>query len=309
MKKKKQNLIIDCDVGVDDAIAIMYALQSEDLNIQLLSTEAGNNPIESITQNTLHLTELLNKKVPVVEGVKEPIKRQPSYALNAQGKGGLGGYKYNRKKIKTSPLNESSSDAIYKVLKSNKEKTTIVAIGPMTNIAVLLKEHPDAKDYIKEIVFESGTKEKIYGKPYKSFNVGFDPEAAEIVFKSGIPLVMIPMELGHIAYLNKDDIKQFKKTNKIGKIFAKMFKKYHDYHVGHLGAAVHDACTIFYLLHPEFVKNEQAHIEIKYYKTETDDFGYVDIDFKKKPNATVCIDLVIDMFKYEIFDCLKRLDK
>ncbi|MDE6583449.1 MAG: nucleoside hydrolase, partial [Clostridia bacterium] len=240
MKKKKQNIIIDCDPGVDDAIALLYALQSENLNVQLIATEAGNNHVKSITENAIHLTELFKSDVPVVQGVENPIKRQASYALKAQGKGGLGGYNFNRKKLKKSPLQESASDAMYNVLKANKEKTTIVSIGPMTNIAVLLNEHPDAKDYIKEIIFESGTKEKIYGKPYKSFNVGFDPEAAEIVFKSEIPLVMVPMELGHIAYLDKDDIKLFKKTNKIGKIFAKMFTKYHDHHVGDMGAAVHD---------------------------------------------------------------------
>ena len=115
------------------------------------------------------------------------------------------------------------------------------------------------------------------------------------------------MELGHFAYLDKDDIKRVKKANKIGKIFAKMFTKYRDFHVGNLGAAVHDACAVYYLSHPEYMKTEQAFIDIKYYTTEDGKtFGYVDTDFTKKPNATICVDMDINMFKYDIFDILEN---
>lgn len=304
MEAEKTNIIIDTDPGVDDAIALMYAIQSEKFNIQLLSSAGGNGPIESITQNAIHITELFHQEIPVVQGAKTPLVRPANYATKQQGKSGLGNYNYNRKKLKHSAVNGEACDVIYETLKSNKTKTDIVSIGPMTNLAKMIQKYPDCKKYIKQIIFESGTKEKIYGKPYKSFNVGYDPEAAEIVFKSGIKLVMVPMELGHFAYLDHNDIKRFKKTNKIGKIYAKMFKGYHDYHVGNLGAAVHDVCTIYYLTHPEYIKTEKAFIEIKYYKTDKDDFGYIDIDFNKKPNATVCVDLDINMFKYDLFTAL-----
>lgn len=306
--KNKMNLIIDTDPGVDDAIALMYAINCGKFNIQLLSSAGGNGPIENITNNTLHLTELFNVEIPVVQGASTPLVRPANYATKQQGKSGLGGYSYNKKKLKHQPIDGEACDIIYDTLKKNKTKTTIISIGPMTNLARLLQKYPDAKQYIKEIIFESGTKEKIYGKPYKSFNVGYDPEAAEIVFKSGVKLVMVPMELGHFAYLDKQDIKRFKKTNKTGKIFAKMFKKYHDYHVGKLGAAVHDVCTVYYLTHPEYIKTEKAYIEIKYYKSGKDDFGYIDIDFKKKPNATVCVDLDINMFKYDLFETLEKCE-
>ena len=302
----KINLIVDTDPGVDDAIALMYATKCGQLNIQLLASEAGNSPVENITANTLHLVELLNEDIPVVQGSQQPLKRQAIYPVKAQGKGGLGGYTYNKKKITRTAVPGEACDVIYETLKKNTEKTSIVSIGPMTNLAKMILKYPDCKKYIKEIIFESGTKEKIIGKPYKSFNVGFDPEAAEVVFKSGIKLVMIPMELGHFAYLDKEDIKAFKKTNRIGKIYAKMFKKYHDFHVGELGAAVHDVCAIYYLTYPDSMKMEKAFIDIKYYTENGENYGYVDIDFKKKPNATVCIDLDINMFKFDIFDALKK---
>lgn len=309
MKDKKIDIIIDTDPGVDDAIALLYAFKSECFNIKLISSAGGNGPIENITSNAIHIAELFNEEIPVVEGSSTPLVRPAKYATKAQGKSGLGAYTYNKKKLKHSPVEGEACDVIYQTLQASKTKISIISIGPMTNLAKMIQKYPDCKKYIKEIIFESGTKEKIYGKPYKSFNVGYDPEAAEVVFKSGIKLVMVPMELGHFAYLDHNDIKRFKKTNKIGKIYAKMFKGYNDYHVGKYGAAVHDVCTIYYLTHPEYIKTEKAFIEIKYYKTKTDDFGYIDIDFNKKPNATVCVDLDINMFKYDLFEALEKCNK
>lgn len=308
--KEKINVIVDTDPGVDDAIALLYATKCSKINIQLITTESGNSPVSNITQNALHILELLHEEAPVAQGSPTPLKREANFATKAQGKGGLGGYTFNKKKIKHSPVEGEACDVMYKTLKSNKQKTTLISIGPMTNIAKMILKYPDCNKYIKQIIFESGTKEKIYGKPYKSFNTGFDPESAEIVLTSGIPLVMVPMELGHFAYLDKADIKRFKKTNKIGKIYAKMFSKYRDYHVGDLGAAVHDVCTIFYLTHPEYVKTEPAFIELKYYTNpDGTNYGYIDIDFNQKPNAVVCVDLDIDMFKYDLFNALEKCSK
>lgn len=306
--EEKINLIIDSDPGVDDAIALMYAINCNKFNIQLISSAGGNGPIENITSNAIFLTELFNAEIPVVTGSPTPLVRPAKYAIGAQGKSGLGDFSYNKKKLKHSPVDGEACDVIYQTLKQNKTPTTIISIGPMTNLGKMIQKYPDCKNYIKKIIFESGTKEKIYGKPYKSFNVGYDPESADIVFKSGINLVMVPMELGHFAYLDKEDIKRFKKANKIGKIYAKMFKGYNDYHVGKLGAAVHDVCAIYYLTHPEYIKTEQAFIDIKYYKTEKDDFGYIDTDFTKTPNATICVDLNIEMFKKDLFDVLESLN-
>ncbi len=306
MEDKKINVIIDTDPGVDDAIALMSAFNSDKLNIQLITSAGGNGPIENITANAIFLTELFKKEIPVAQGTNKPIVRPTKYALGAQGKNGFGKFSYNKKKLKHKPVELEACDAMYEVLKANKEKTSIIAIGPMTNIAKLLLNHPDSKNMIKEVIFESGTKEKIYGIPYKSFNVGYDPEAAEIVFKSGVKLVMVPMELGHIAFLDHDDIKRFKKANRIGKIFGKMFDGYRDFHVGDAGAAVHDCCTVYYLTQPELMKYEKGNIQIKYYKDETHDFGYIDTDYTKKPNATICVDFNIDTFKYDIFDILEN---
>ena len=302
---EKQDVIIVTDPGVDDATALMYAIFCGQINIKLLAVAGGNGPISNAVNNTLFLMELFRQDIPIAVGLDHPLKRPPVYALNAQGKGGLGGLKVNPKKLKTKPIETPAKDAIYDILKSSKKKLPIIAIGPMTSVAEMLLEHPDAKNYIKEIIFMGGTKEKIYGRPYREFNISFDPECVDIVIKSDIPLVMIPMELGHFAYLDKEDIKRFKHTNKIGKIYAKMFKKYYDFHVGHLGAAVHDVCAIYYLTNPQCMKMEEGHVELKYYKDEKEKFGYNDTSYDKKPNALIAVDMDISDFKYDLFETLK----
>lgn len=302
----KINVIIDTDPGVDDAIALMCALNSDKLNIQLITSAGGNGPIENITANAIFLTELFQKNIPVAQGANKPLVRPAKYAIGAQGKNGFGKFTYNKNKLKHKAVPLEACDAMYEVLRTSKEKTSILSLGPMTNIAKLLINHPDSKDMIKEIIFESGTKDNIYGKPYKFFNVGYDPEAAEVVFKSGVNLVMVPSDFGHFAYLDHAEIKRFKKANKIGKIFGKMFDGYRDYHVGDAGAAVHDACAVYYLTHPEFMKFEKGFIEIKYYKDENHEFGYVNTDYTQKPNTKICIDFNIETFKYDIFDILEN---
>lgn len=304
--KEKQDIILITDPGVDDAIAIMYAIFCQEVNIKLMCISGGNNPINNVVNNALYLVDLFHLDTPVAVGSGKPLTRTPAFAINAQGKNGLGGLKVNPKKIKSKPIDTPACDAMYNVLKESKKKMTIVAIGPMTSLAEMLQKYPDSKKYIKGINFMGGTREKIIGKPYKEFNVGFDPESVDIVLKSKLPLVMVPMELGHFAYLDKEDIKIFKRTNKVGKIYAKMFKKYKDFHVGHLGAAVHDVCALYYLTNPQNIKTEECHIEVKYYTENGENYGYIESSYDNKPNAIVCVDMDISDFKHDLLVALKN---
>ena len=245
-------IIIDCDPGVDDAMAIMNALYSTKVRTLLISCVAGNNPIERISNNALHIVELCHRKTPVAKGATVPLYKKANYATHAHGKQGLGAYTY--KGPYTKVIKDDSVEAMYKTLLENKDQhITILAIGPMTNIAMLIRKYPEVKDYIRKIVFMGGSKETEQ-EPYAEFNINFDPDAARIIFDSGIPLVMIPMELGHFAYLDHDDISVIKRTNATGKKLAKMFEGYKDRHVGEYGAAVHDSAALYYLTHPQHLK-------------------------------------------------------
>ena len=296
-------IIIDCDPGVDDAMAIMNALYSTKVRTLLITCVAGNNPIERVTNNALHIVELCHRKTPVASGATVPLYKKANYAPHVHGKQGLGGYTY--KGPYTKAIKDDAVEAMYKTLLEHKDQhITLLAIGPMTNIAMLIRKYPEAKDYIRKIVFMGGSKEN-ETEPYPEFNINFDPDAARIIFDSGIPLVMIPMELGHFAYLDHDDISLIRKTNASGKKLAKMFEEYKDKHVSDYGAAVHDSAALYYLTHPNDFKTEKAYIEVRPYG----DIHYIYVDYESKhPNTLVAVDMDIDKFKQNFFHHVIKMD-
>lgn len=300
---KNYYVIMDCDPGIDDAMAIMNAVNSENIEVKLISTVSGNLTIDETVKNALKIVEICKcEHIPVAVGADKPYKRQSVYASMAQGSKGLGGFQF--KNPKTKPFNIKSPDAIYYFLKDNPaSNTTLLCTGPMTNIANLLIKYPDAKNLISRIVFMGGSKDENGStEPYREFNVAYDPEATQIVFNSHIPLVMVPMELGHIAYFTPDEQGKIKRANKLGEIFYKMFTKYNDFHVGKLGAAVHDSCCALYLSNPEIFKTEDAFVKIDYHKKEDKEYGFINCDFTSKaPNATVCVDIDVEKMKKIIY--------
>ncbi|MDR0849947.1 MAG: nucleoside hydrolase [Christensenellaceae bacterium] len=309
-------IIMDVDPGVDDAFAIAYAIGSDKVRTELLSVTAGNTEIGVTLNNTLHITDLLKRPTPVVKGASKPLKAESRYATQLgvyqADDVGLCGYKYDPKTIKAKPINGDAADVIYKKLIQNgAQKTTIIAIAPMTNIALLLSKYKDAKKYIKQIVFMGGSKEIVYGRPYKEFNIAFDPDAVEIVLGSGVPLVMVPMELGHFAFLDSVDIKRLSKVGTVGKALAKMTEGYKDRHMGDFGAATHDSTAVAYVVAPEIVKTEKAFINLERVKgIGKEEIAHVAVDFKsKKPNALVCVDMDISKFKEDLFKAIANLPK
>lgn len=299
---KNYYVIIDCDPGVDDAMAIMNALNSPNIEVKLISTVSGNLSIDNTLKNTLKLMEIFESNTPVCRGASEPLKRQSVYATNAQGEAGFCGYQFDS--VSKKAINIDAVDALHLYLHDNMARnTTILCLGPMTNIAKLLLKYEDDKNYISRIVFMGGSKDE-NGKtvPYKEFNIAYDPEAVKIVLDSHIPLVMIPMELGHIAYFDKQEQRKINKINKVGHIFYQMFHGYNDYHVGKLGAAVHDSCATLYLTHPEIFKCLGARLDLKYFKSSEGEYGYISCDFRSSDkNARVCVDMDVNKFKNIIY--------
>ena len=299
---KNYYVIIDCDPGVDDAMAIMNALNSPDIEVKLISTVSGNLNIDNTLKNTLKLMEILDGDVPVCRGADKPLKRQSVYASMAQGEAGFCGYQYDT--VSKDAITLDSVEALHYYLHDNMARnTTILCLGPMTNIAKLLLKYEEDKKYISRIVFMGGSKDEDGSRvPYREFNIAYDPEATKIVIDSHIPLVMIPMELGHIAYFDKNEQRKINKINKVGHVFYQMFKGYNDYHIGKLGAAVHDSCATLYLTYPEIFRSHGARIEVKYYPSKDGDYGYISCDFNSADkNAVVCVDMDVNKFKTIIY--------
>lgn len=277
-------VIIDTDPGVDDATAVLLALLDKRLDIKLFTTASGNRPIEIGTKNMLYLLEKFGFKHPVSKGANKPLKRQRKDAAFLHGYGGLGGYKH-KKPVTTKCIAGVAEDNMYKLLKKYPGEITLVILGAQTNIALLLQKYPDAKNLIKQIVYMGGSP---YGykktKPHISFNISSDPEAFQIVLDSGIPLVMVPSELGRNEfYLSEKQVEEIENMNDFGAFLSKMYEIYWEPGYKDRRIAMNDSCAILYLTEPKLFKHSMGDVTVDL----EDAPGKTIIDFHRKGKVKV----------------------
>ena len=292
----KLPLIIDTDPGIDDAVALVQAFFAPNLDIKLICSTAGNLGIETTTRNAIHLCELYDRDIPVAKGLPAPLYRKLETATNphgsVHGKMGFGAYVYDG--IKHDPISLPAYEAMHYALQLYKG-TTIIVLGPLTNVAKLLLEHPEDAKLIKTIVFMGGTKENVLleDNPYPEFNISRDPEAVNIVLKSNVDIVIIPMDFGHNAYIPQVEIKKLKSINKTGRLFYEMYQEYHDGHVKDEDAATHDSCAIAYVIEPTLFKLEPVTCEFIY----KNDKGILVSNLAEKSHIKLAVDMDYVGFK------------
>jgi inosine-uridine nucleoside N-ribohydrolase len=198
--KRPARVIIDQDGGIDDALALILALRSPELEVEAITAVSGNVTVEQATLNALRVVDLLNRgDVPVARGLANPLVRDAVRATSFHGKDGLGDSHLPVSRIR--PADKTAIDTISDALAESKhQELTIICTGPLTNIAALLTSFPDAAKTVKELVIMGGA----YGvtehgvgnvTPVAEFNIYADPEAAKIVFESGVPLVAIGLDV------------------------------------------------------------------------------------------------------------------
>lgn len=260
----KRNIIIDCDPGIDDAVAIIYAVANDDrLNILGLTTVTGNQTIEKVTGNALKLVSLLNKDIKVAMGADTPLIREKRSVAGVHGTTGMGNYELPEPTVKLQK--ENAVEFLKNTILASKEKITLVPIGPLTNIALLFKVYPEVKENIDEIVLMGGA---IHGgnvTSHAEFNIWADPEAAKIVFDSKVKIVMAGLDVTHSAGLYKDDVKELmaskgKVSYMCGQILDFYFQG--DHVKNGTFTPIHDACAIMYLLHPEIYTYKHMPVDI-----------------------------------------------
>lgn len=215
----KLPLIIDCDPGIDDAIALLLLHNHKDMfDIKLMTSCSGNLSIETTTNNLCFFAKHFLDSVPVAKGYGKPLKLTfETRASDVHGQGGLGNFTIDKQEYPILP--ELAHIEMYKILKNSEEPVTIMTLGPMTNIALLITEFPEIKTKIKQIHCMAGS---INGKgnikPYAEFNAYYDPHAFKIVVDSGIPFVLNPIEAGLNTCLKKENVKKSLKNTKYGKM-------------------------------------------------------------------------------------------
>lgn len=300
---KRIPLIIDCDPGIDDAVALMMLAKAKNIDIKLLTSVYGNKGVKDTTKALLHLCEKFNIDAPVCQGRENPLYI-PRLVINAHGMSGLGNYVIPKVKRELDP--RPYHEAMCDVLKREK-KVTILCLGPVTNITYFLQMHPECKKFIKEVVFMAGSKDKLMGlTAYAEFNVKADPDAMIGLLNSGVKCTCVPMELGHNAYLTEDDIKRVKQTNLLGKDLGKMFSAYRDGHVPFGQAAMHDGCAATYLIKHNLLEIDPVYLDVRYDAEVKSNCLVADFDVKSEKRFKICTDINIDKFKQLFFAFLKE---
>lgn len=262
-----RKIIIDTDPGQDDAVAILLALASPELDVLGITTVAGNVPLSLTTKNARIVCELAGKTdIPVFAGCDRPIGRDLVTAEHVHGKTGLDGISLPDPQM---PIQDQHAvDFIIETVQQTESNTvTLCPLGPLTNIATAVKNAPEIAEQIEQIVLMGGAYFEVGNiTPAAEFNIYVDPEAADIVFKSGIPLVVLPLDVTHKALTTRARVEAFRQLGKVGEAVASwtdFFERFDKEKYGSLGAPLHDPTVIAYLLRPDLFTGRFINVEIE----------------------------------------------
>ncbi|MBO2899747.1 pyrimidine-specific ribonucleoside hydrolase RihA [Aeromonas dhakensis] len=273
-------VILDCDPGHDDAIALILALASPELKVLAVTTSAGNQTPDKTLNNALRILTLLGRDdISVAAGAPKPLARELIIADSVHGESGLDGPKLPDPAF--APVAMTALELMAKCLRESPEPVTLVPTGPLTNIALLLAAHPELKQKIARIVLMGGAAGAGNWTPAAEFNIYVDPEAADMVFKSGLPITMCGLDVTHQAQVMDEDIERVRAINNpVAQCVAGLLDFFMIYHRdpkwGFAGAPLHDPCTIAWLLAPALFHGVECRVDIETGGTHTSGMTVVD---------------------------------
>jgi inosine-uridine nucleoside N-ribohydrolase len=258
------DIILDCDPGHDDAIALLLALGSPELNLLGVTTVSGNQTLEKTTANAIRVLDHVGHvDIPVAAGADRPLVRDRHVAAEVHGETGLDGP--DLPPPSRPPEQAHAIDWIAMTLVSRPDPVTLVPTGPLTNIALLLARYPDAAPRIERIVLMGGAIGEGNVTPAAEFNIWADPEAAHRVFTSGIELTMVGLDVTHQALLRTADVARLRSSGKAGTLVADLFEFYVQFHrrrYGWEGAPVHDAVAVAHVIDGGLLTTEHVGVVV-----------------------------------------------
>jgi purine nucleosidase len=309
-----RKIIIDTDPGQDDAVAMLLALASPELDVIGITAVAGNVPLRLTSKNARKICELAGKPdTKVFAGAIRPLVRQLVTAEEVHGKTGLDGPDLPEPTMKLQ--DQHAVDFIVETLMAEEPgSVTLCPLGPLTNVALALIREPRIAPRIREIVlmgggyFEAGNV-----SPAAEFNIYVDPHAADIVFRAGIPIVMMPLDVTHKALTTRKRVDRFRALGtKVGVATAELldfFERFDEEKYGTDGGPLHDPCVIAYLVKPELFKGRECNVSIEIASELT--MGMTVVDWwgvtKRKKNAMVMRDIDAEAFFELLAERLGRL--
>ncbi|MVM39221.1 pyrimidine-specific ribonucleoside hydrolase RihA [Spirosoma sp. HMF3257] len=310
---KKLPILIDCDPGHDDAVMLMLAIGSGLFDIKAITTSAGNQTQQKTLANALRLKELLGSDIPIYKGCDKPLFRELIIADYVHGEMGMDGPILPEPTLKPESL--SAIEAMANILAESEDPITLVPTGPLTNIATFLLAYPHLKPKIKRISLMGGGGFRGNMTPTAEFNIYVDPEAASIVFNSGVPITMCGLDVTHKALVFQEDIERFRAIgNKSGKVVAELMDFFSIFYRRERpelegGAALHDPCAIAWLIDPTMFTSKTCYVDVEVTGKLT--LGTTVVDFfdvwKKSPNTEFVYDIDREKYINLIYEAVQKL--
>ena len=291
-------VIIDCDPGHDDAMALLLALASPELELSAVTTVAGNQTLDKVTANVIRVLDVANAQhIPVAAGADRALIHPARVASEVHGETGLDGPDLPPPSREPEPIG-----AVELIARTLRERShTLVGIGPLTNIALLLALHPELTGRIDRIVVMGGAIGQGNVTPSAEFNIWCDPEAAHRVFTSGLDVTMVGLDVTHRAMLSAARADALRETGYAGAVVADLHKFYRRFHAevyGHDDTPVHDALAVAHVIAPDVITTERLNTEIDI--TQGPCRGRTVVDrlrrMGREPNTNVAVDVVAERF-------------
>jgi inosine-uridine nucleoside N-ribohydrolase len=301
-----ERILIDCDPGHDDAIALLLALASPELELLGVTTVAGNQTLEKTTANAIRVLDFVGRDdVQVAAGADRPLVRDPFVAAYVHGETGLDGPDL------PPPQREPLARHAVDFLAERVPDATLVAVGPLTNVALLLARHPEARP--DRIVLMGGSIGLGNVTPAAEFNIWADPEAAARVFESGLELTMVGLDVTHQALLLDADAEHLRASGRTGQMVAELYDFFHRFHrdtYGFGGSPIHDAVALAHVFRPELMQTKRCHVAIECASELTRGRTVVDLwdRTEEEPNAHVGVGIDGRAFVHLLLERLPTLD-
>jgi inosine-uridine nucleoside N-ribohydrolase len=293
-------ILLDCDPGHDDAIALLLALASPELELLGVTTVAGNQTLEKTTANALRVLELVGRgDVPVAAGADRPLARELFIAAYVHGESGLDGPALPEPQ--SAPVDQHAVDFLAERILACDRPVTLVPVGPLTNVALLLARHPEAVENVERIVIMGGAVAEGNVTPAAEFNIYVDPEAAWRVFRSGVSVTMIGLDVTHKALMMPSHVQRLRASGDVGRFVAELhdfFVQYHRRTYGTEGAPIHDAVAVAQVLRPGIVETLHRHVDVDCESRLCRGRTVVDLWRRtgEEPNAEVGVDIDAAVF-------------
>jgi inosine-uridine nucleoside N-ribohydrolase len=289
-------ILLDCDPGHDDAIALLLALASPELELLGVTTVAGNQTLDKTTANAIRVLEFAGRaEIPVAAGADRPLVREQYVAAYVHGETGMDGP--DLPPAQKAPLDRHAVDFLADRIREHDGAVTLVPTGPLTNIALLLALHPDARP--ERIVLMGGAIAEGNVTPAAEFNIWADPEAAARVFDSGIDVTMIGLDVTHKALFTSAHVGRL--AGRVGAMVTELLRFYGDFHrevYNFDGSPIHDAVAVAHVISPDLVKTEQLNTEIDVESELCRGRTVVDVwrRTEREPNSHVGVEIDADGF-------------